>query len=1463
MKVVSKIKVLVAALAGAFAWSADAALPENVVDIPGALVITEPTTLTATNRYLDDGQTHEIRANFTLDKHSYLRLGAKNSTSTLYIGPAEGASQDANQCPIITVKGNSTFLTTYRNSQNFWDETDKTEEPTKINAVIGAHGGSGKFVVETAASGFGGNATVSLWLQKLTVSDNATTDDEFIDVLQINGSSTVFCDILTVYNENIKPVRYLFNGGRLRKNYVNDGNISSFCPSAGRTNIIEGINGHPIDIYKSFCSRPITSGSPDGVLISRGNCDFRLGSDGDTFGNNRLSYTIDPSMAKILWEHKGNFVLYNYNWLVPKGNDLLPYGPQTGGVRLEGHAILDLDGMTAHINSLTSDGKLDGSLTSVTNAAHPARTTSKLIFGAGDLNGVFNAYCAKGVNVEKEGAGTLVISNTTMDAASKLTINAGTAIIVGNCTLPTGENFVIEEGATVIREVAINVASGETTDATAYADDVDGVKLRIRKTGAGTLVLSNGASTFSGGLVIDEGIVKVTAAGAQGAGKITVNCTATKNAQIKFAGAEDATYANDIEVTGKNNLATSVTGANAAICIAQKKPILTGKITAVSDLCIADSSDIADTTAIQNYTTGTFNGEISVGGDFYCSPGGQMTFNGKITVNTYYMKTRGGCRGWLKFTKSSNKIGTISLYSDNTPKLFVDDGAATGARVVFENANTASQADIRGIFEAQNNLSIASLEGPAFCRTAEDSTKAGYGILCNAAKTMTLTITGREDVDSTLFCGGVGRSSDSGTWTRSVVLNAREGFTQVFSNVFYVANQELKVSSGTLLIAGKSYFPNLTKITVEGTGVLDIQGLGAVSGDSKGFSMLTNISIASTAKIKLAEGIELTAATVKVDGFQLNADTYSTGYSAATLPWIEGAGTIKATTSPTPPVTAKDAVWSGAGADTLTTTAANWTNNLPPAFYYWGYCPCFGEGGSRADFPSGTQLLNGLSVYREGGFTIGGAADTVLALAPSKVPTIAKGRNGEGPENTEETFTFEVPVAVSNAAVADADFWVPTHKTVRFSGGLRSTNLNIKQKGTGTVEFVDSPFSGDYYHQDGGYMRITGEFGAENDTRVFFVNDAANDHTYLDDKGNKAYYCVKVGDLTLDNAVIRKETRIGSVGQVNGRALDTYDWLHTTEGSTNVFTKIVKQTASMRLELDSNTTLIFEKGYSDTSTTSGGSFNPDMKSGCTNSTMVFNGPINLFKPDKGTFSANRKGLTIVLGASSNVVVKSFTLNNYKVVCKADDAFVGVKRAIVTGGETTLDLTTTYQRAEDFYVHNGNGVITGEYPATIDFTSVTNETFAKDGNHNFCPQILSGWVKLAMSGTGYQIVGQNGKGFASQSYGDIEVSNGTLELMPQTTWLNGTNFIAKGEGKLKLSATNNKPQVGPQAVFHFAENGKVEIPSGVTVSVSAAFVEGAQVGAGTYSAATAAGPMVGRITGEGRLRVRSGMMLILR
>lgn len=418
-----------------------AAAPTVLSD--GLEVLTATTLSGVTNRY--EGLVSVIRDNLTLESRTYVRIkgGTSSSHATLKVGPADSSS--ANQRPVVTIKGTSGFYGQYRNSSGFLDETDNSQMPSYLDTTIGENGGSALFLVQAIGSKFGSQINRhGLWLDYVFVSPNATSDGDTIDILQIDAGGDA-C-ILNIEQDNDKPARLVFNGGKFSRRYECRRNTSTDTPfkaPTGKKIVLSGVNGNPIDITKVYQNFDLVGAGT--VRFETDGGDLRLGSVGNA-SNNFLPWNI-PASANIEWAVKRDIVLYENAWLKLKGADQLPYGPGTGGLVVSSQtattrAFLDVNGQTVHLNSLRMVGEWACASNSSTSV-----TGSKIVLGAGDTDGVLNGRVCAGIDIEKVGNGLLVVSNATVEGT--MTVKAGSVIFVGENSFATPVAF--EDGTTLVR----------------------------------------------------------------------------------------------------------------------------------------------------------------------------------------------------------------------------------------------------------------------------------------------------------------------------------------------------------------------------------------------------------------------------------------------------------------------------------------------------------------------------------------------------------------------------------------------------------------------------------------------------------------------------------------------------------------------------------------------------------------------------------------------------------------------------------------------------------------------------------------------------------------------------------------------------------------------------------------------------------------------------------------------------
>ena len=992
--------------------------------------------------------------------------------------------------------------------------------------------------------------------------------------------------------------------------------------------------------------------------------------------------------------------------------------------------------------------------------------------------------------------------------------------------------------------VEITVASGTSV----YSGVFSGSGSIVKK-GAGKLVLSNRSNSFTGGITVKEGIVDVAAAGAAGTGAITVEANGANVRQIRFSAA-NATFANPISVTGDSrSLNYNINPDGAAISLANTNVVLSGSITASGDLFIRDDPTVCGGpgSPAQSISLGKVTGTVQVPGHtLYLNPSSIFHYTGKITAGTLDLVCASGYRGNLYLDNAANEIGTIILRPNNTPKIYCGAaGALGGAALKWIGQEPNNQGEIRGVIIPQTyTQSVKSLESDPYWDDGETVKKCGGYIGNTSGNTCSWTITGREDVDECQYSGVLYQQNFT------CILNAREGFTQVISNRTHAITTELGVNGGRLVIAGDATFKKLKCLSATGTGVLEVRETG-----TDAFAALASVKVSSTALVKFPVGTKMTVATLFIDGKQVLDGVYT----SANANWLQG---LELTVTDGPPAPgASDLSWSNASSDERVDTPANWNGTAPDTWhgYFTSARPVFAVSGSRAQLGSGVTWFNGIKFKGED-FTVEPAGDATDA----SVSIYRSVETSDADPSLVARYEVKAPLDLRN----DIAFTATTNKTLVFSGGIASQAPRaVSQLGTGTVELVNYRVPGGYAHTKGGYLKIVGEMGVAGDAGKLEIKNAdywigADGNNYdLDEKGSKIYRCRQTGDTILSNAVIRKEVKLSSCGQIAGSP-NTGTWLSTEPGTTNVFKEIVKQGASMCLRVGQDSQIVFEKGYSDISTSSGGGFNLAQKVGTTGGQFVFKGPVRLLLSSKGTLSqyyaTSAKQVNVRFESTGNMATNCVNFNYLNVEFAVDDAFEQTQyfRLESDGYNNVVDLLDTHQSIPYFLCTKGH--FRGMYPATLEITKgLANATQA--ATTNFTPTTMSGWLGFTKSGDGYQNLGVSGRAY--ESYGDIEVTGGTLNLVAGMSWLNGTNVIVKGTGTLKLNSAN---VFGRQAVLRLAENGVVSIPDNTVLRVSEGWLGDQKLAAGNYSHATAPAALKAHLDPEttGVLSIVAGGTLLL-
>ncbi|MCQ2391791.1 MAG: hypothetical protein MJ240_10240 [Kiritimatiellae bacterium] len=973
----------------------------------------------------------------------------------------------------------------------------------------------------------------------------------------------------------------------------------------------------------------------------------------------------------------------------------------------------------------------------------------------------------------------------------------------------------------------VSVAAGDTNIVTA-AQTGSG---KIVKQGGGVLVLA-AENSFSGGITLEAGYIFAAESHCLGTGEIEIKGQTEDYSgpcEIRFTASGKDFGSPAIHVTGNTTVTCPALLFNAAT------NVFSGTINAEHDLYLGeDSMWLYDwftrelgtaywSVQVQATPIMTFNGAISAKGTLHLLPDGSYDFNAPVTaavLESYLLAAEKPRKP--RWTSENQYYGHLNLKAENHFGMvkmgfreisFGADGALGGA--VVTNV-TVEGGCVR--LESGVNCVVAGIEVPRLQASSIESTLCRiYSVAPDGAK---LTVTGMP--------GGVACTSymTLGDRLTRFTLDAADnpGFVQTFLGRRHVMGGVLEVKAGTLRLLDGATFPNLTELTLGGTGVLDITENGAFP--------FTNAKLAlklssDTSQFLFNAPLAITVAALYVDGEQLLKGVWTHAQCAA----IPEGLTITATTGD-PPAPSATLYWSGAAAgDNLMSTKENWET---------------GDGNGIAP-PTAPDLVNGTLGVR-----------------------ITKGdREMVPPETGAHVNQIEFNVPAEAQSGLDGGYYGPfvlgaTGRTLTIVGKFcAKQRAQLVLRGT-----ITSP-SG-----------IDQGPAAENDSTTFTYIPAKRDSSVAPANTIWGYSgSMKYGTpLVLDGVTMNKPAYIRA-------STASAEQFYALPNTTNIFLQeyfggiggnntmsvgagaIVEFRGGVKIDGRpilrlGGTILVTGKPWYGRN----GNTGVDLDTG----TFIVDVEDNEF----GNTPTVNKGFRLGQeGTAASVSKLEFRRSG----CFKDNdmeqlSMVGAKNA-------TIEFHSTTQRLSRFTATNthGSSRLRGDYPAMLE---------VKGGTHAQDSRWLAGSALETMScsvqvegGLGFHYLGSgpangswsvaagadetftlSGKSFAS--CGDLEVSGGTLELASGATWRNGTNLTARGTGTLKANAGG---AFGDHAILRLYGNGKFALPSTEMQRVAECWVDGCWVRPGIYEAAklTPADALYGHLTG-GRLRVGSaGFMLIVK
>ena len=776
-----------------------------------------------------------------------------------------------------------------------------------------------------------------------------------------------------------------------------------------------------------------------------------------------------------------------------------------------------------------------------------------------------------------------------------------------------------------------------------------------------------------------------------------------------------------------------------------------------------------------------------------------------------------------EITGDINLTGNMWLRTDSDDVL--PYGPGVGGMVVGYNSSSSYA---EGNANGYQHHCCLDLYGTRQHLNSVTSTGTGayVGIITNTASATGTLVLGAQDMPGTLNarCTGnvVVEKEGSG------ILTVRESSAELFA-----------VNGGSAFFTGtRSAFTNITVAAGASLyGSVDVRGSISFSGEEAAISMPGfEPVLGSGAVMDLGADRMLTVKTLSVGGAYLAPGVYA----AADTPWLAN-GSVRVLLNPS--TVATDVSWTGA-ISTSASAAGNW--GAAPDFSTATFRPIFASSSavtSSAVLDSGADWnFLGLGFGGVSAFTLSGS-DTI-----NLYDTVSVTDPGLG---VMPRYEVSAPIVLYSGQTIN----MPTDGAeIVFSGGIdgniscgielngsKLSSLSYDYATNGVLTLVNPRVSGPILHKTGGgTLVLKGQVGNPGDTEPLEIYYGS----YRNGSNINDGWC-QSGATRFEGVTCWKPVTLTGRGQMSG-ATGVNTFFHAAAGTTNVFKEIVGQRASTTLGGDGvSATVVFEKGYRDA--LSGGSgFSAN------SATYVFEGPLVQVRNDREVTGSNAKHVFKSTGNRAAMMYKMY--GGLEAEFHVDDAFDDTI-AFLNGGTSVMNLNGTHQRWRILYGSDGSGTIKGD--GALEITQgVANEGMTANTNLS---SAITGFVSLAMSGPGWQRM--KSKAFAS--YGDVEVSNGTLAFTDGASWRNGTNVTIRGAGTLRLA---NSGTFSDDCQFHASGDGwTLHLADGVVQKTAFFDIDGIRQSPGTWGSPTGGASHKSlRFSGGGVLHVIShGSTVLIR
>ena len=1048
-----------------------------------------------------------------------------------------------------------------------------------------------------------------------------------------------------------------------------------------------------------------------------------------------------------------------------------------------------------------------------------------------------------------------------------LAVCVAAAAVAHAATIPYTANTTISAPLALTEDTTIEVASGKTVVYDANAIISGGYALT--KTGKGKLILA-GANTFTEGVTISQGSLMASNSLALGMGDVTIlgqrdNYTGICQLEIAGAGKGETfitTIANNVNVTG-----TSSFDYPALVAYGQNA-VLSGDVNASADFAYYDDDDSAK--AISSayssrwsiVTSLTFSGDITIAGAMISDGWTTFLYTGRVSAGSFDHHQQRRLSNHNQTHKFSGAVTIAGDFLNTRQKFWFNNGFTAGGTLLW------------------NNKAYYPMQGLIYLGAGKDATVGAFETVITGTGAYTLRNNEKDDwifnrdtsAMKTLTIKGPDRVNRTPTNVvselrymnkLSIEVDAYDGFMQTFTATNNNISGTLTVTCGGVTMGSVATFPQVKVVTVGANGVFSNESAQALSlGSVKTLTVdgefvsstipfandgTVAVSIGANGSVTFPEDSTITLDTLTINGVLQAPRTYAKGSLAqvhgANLLVLNGAAVATAT-------------WDGDG---NINEPSNWESGSLPELTQFATAPTFAVRGTHADINTDVQF-SGISFAAPAGtdgFELRGAGGGV------QVGSGGISLDGTSLE-TARRYTISAPLD----AIAGQTWSVPSNQTLVIDNALTNINGTVTVEGSygrielkGTNTFAGALISTATVFEVSGLVATPGHVSqgaaVENGARTMTILGAYPPGTYWKKSG---------GNLYVSNAVIEKPLYVsyGGDGGIVSRA-----------GTTNVFMGDVQwPTPGLGFVIGKNSELVLRGGF-----TTGWSFRPtgddlsavmricDTPVTATASTgwNITRGKLSIEVPGNTIKILSTGGAADQTSSYTNILLDlavSYAFNDAQDVALMNGYYfsnANSKMMLKEKGYAEINLNDTTQRVATLC---GSSVakFKGEYPATIEVlkqreipgNTATSIPFVNAADM-FLASKIEGNVTIAMYGTANPLLLTNR---VFESYGDIIVTNGTMEFAANASWPNGTNVTVSGSGLLKIGQSGT---FGKQAVLRFADNGRMYIPEGVEQT----FAEGWDgdrplKGGRSYDAST----LPGRITGGGSIYIRRQRFMII-